>query len=211
MTDDISTPQETIDAAQRTAQSLERERISLQGRIQAANVELADVQQGILSKERSFTPEDAKALPKLRQRRVELTSMLEDLRQLTPAIEQEIKAVVESVAESHRAMAAIEYNTLAQRQAQLTQSMTAALTTFETSMRECLREKRDLAERQVVIQRTRMGLAASVPDPDQLIRLYARDVASVVAGGNVSPDYSAEKMDWTSRVMTPTGELGARL
>ena len=209
-TTDTSTAEQTILDCQTKAQSLERERLNLAERLASAAGELETLQGEILSKERTFTPADQRDLPKLRAKRLELVQMRDDLRQLAPTIDAELQTVSSEVAAAHRVVASVEYNTVAERQAWITRTMAGALTDFETTVRECLREKRDLAERQVVLHVQRMGLAAPAVAVETLISLYKRDLVAVVSGSQVSTDYSAQKQDWTTRSMNETGELRAR-
>lgn len=202
--------EQTILDGQAKAQSLERERLSLQSRLHAAAGELATVQQDLLSRERSFTAEDQRMLPKLRQRRVELQLMQEDLGRLIPMIEIEMRSAIEQAAEAHKLVAISEYNLIVERQASITREMAVALAQFESTLRECLREKRDLAEKQVVIHVQRMGVPAPAVAVETLISLYKRDLVSVMSGSQVSIEYSAQRQDWTTRTMSETGELGAR-
>ncbi len=207
--DPIADAQQAIVDANRKAHSLEAERITIHERVHAAAAELAQIGQDILTKERTFTPADQRELPKLRTKRTELQTMMQDLNSLLPQIEHEVRAAVQDAAFAHRVLAAQKFNTLAARQAEITQGIAAALQQFETSLRELLREKKSLAEQQASLKH-QMGLNASIPDPEQLAKLYHRDIACVVAGGPVSPDYNAERMDWTTRALNHQGELGAR-
>ncbi len=205
----ITDAEQTILEAQRKGQSLEAERIAIQARIHAAAAELGQTQENIITRERTYTATDQRELPKLRFKRTELTLMREDLNRLLPQIEAEVRAAAHDAQAGHRVLFVQRFNTIALRQMEITKAMADALQQFEASLRECLGEKRDLAKQQLDIQH-QMGLTASIPDPEQLAKLFHRDIASVVAGGPVSPDYNAERMDWTTRVMTSQGELRAR-
>ena len=209
-TTDTSTAEQTILDCQTKAQSLERERLNLAERLASAAGELETLQGEILSKERTFTPADQRDVPKLRAKRLELVQMRDDLRQLAPTIDAELQAVAWEVAAVHRVVASREYNVLAARQAQITATMAGALTDFETTVRECLREKQALAVQQQAIQRSQMGMQPVVPDPERLVAIYKRDLITVVSGYVVDADYSAVKQDWTTRTMNETGELRAR-
>lgn len=184
---------------------IERERLQLQTRKHEAADSIERLQHEIVTRERAGTDPDIKALPRLRQQRLEQQQILEDLDRILPTFERDLVPARAELRVAEIVCHADRYNALVMKQCALTEVISEAITTIV----ETLKVKEGLAQQQYNIQMGDIGWLHPGSSPAGVRLAFLQELTKRLEDKDSKPNYffNIAQIDWSCRPMIENGDL----